>query len=278
MGRNSDRLGMDNKPEHAEAPPIFNPLSFVAPTEVVDLPSKGEGYPDDHPLKGKDHIEIRYMTAKDEDILSNQSLIKKGIALERLFENIIVDAKIDPLSLLVCDRNAILIQARATAYGADYEAHVGCKNCGTRNRIIFDLRNPKFEGGMTEESLKHVQYVGNGLYQTKMPGTKFNVKFRVANGEDENRILSLAVENKTVDYGTVEQYKHMIKEIEGHTDEEIINSYVENMIVTDATHFKMCLRRCSKSVRVSETFSCKQCSTEQEVDVPFGTDFFWPQR
>lgn len=276
MGRNSDRLGLDNKPEHAEAPPTMSPLNFVAPTEAVDLPSKGEGYPESHPLNGKEYIEIKYMTAKDEDTLSNQSLIRKGIALERVLQNIIIDANIDPLSLLVCDRNAILIQARATAYGANYEARVNCPKCTTSNLLAFNLMNPKVEGGLDEESMKYVNYVGDGLYQTRMPGTKFTVKFRLANGEDENRIMEMALDGKTVDYGAVKQYKKMIKSVENFTDEEVIEKYVDNMIVADASHLKKCLKSCTTSIRITDNMVCKKCSHEQEVDVPFGTDFFWP--
>ena len=87
------------------------------------------------------------MTAKDEDVLSNQSLIKKGVALERLLQNIIIDADIDPLTLLISDRNAILIQARGTAYGFDYEARVNCPKCSTSNLMMFNLRSPKITGG-----------------------------------------------------------------------------------------------------------------------------------
>jgi hypothetical protein len=275
MGRNSNRLGTDNKPEHSDAPPM-SPLNFVAPTEVVDLPSKGQGYPEGHPLDGVDFLEIKFMTAKDEDTLSNQSLIRKGIALERVIQNIIVDAEIDPLSLLVCDRNAILIKARATAYGANYDAMVNCPKCATKNMMTFDLMSPKIEGGLDEESLKKVQYAGDGLYQTTMPGTKFTVKFRLANGEDENRIMEMAIQGKTVEYGAVEQYKKMIKSVEEFTEEEVIHSYVDNMIVSDATHFKVCLRSCTTAIRIAQTLTCKSCSNEQEVDVPFGTDFFWP--
>jgi hypothetical protein len=276
MGRNSDRLGSDNKPEHSDVPPQISPLNFVAPTEIVDLPSKGRGYPENHPLNGKDFIEIKYMTAKDEDTLSNQSLLKKGIALERVLTSIIVDANIDSLSLLVCDRNAILIKARATAYGANYDAVVNCPKCATKNMMTFDLMSPKVEGGLTEGEASDVTYVGDGLYQTKMPGTKFTVKFRLANGEDENRIMEMAISGKSVDYGAVEQYKKMIKSVENFTEEEVIHSYVDNMIVTDATHLKKCLKDCTTSIRITETLACKSCSNEQEVDVPFGTDFFWP--
>lgn len=276
MGRNSDRLGRDNKAEPAEAPPTMSPLNFVAPTEIVDLPSKGQGYPEGHPLNGKDFIEIRYMTAKDEDTLANQSLLKKGIALERVLENIIIDANISPLSLLVCDRNAIVIRARATAYGANYDAIVSCPKCATKNMMTFDLMSPKIEGGLKEGEASDVTYIGDGLYQTKMPGTKFTVKFRLANGEDENRIMEMAISGKTVEFGAVEQYKKMIKSVEGFTEEEVIHSYVDNMIVTDASHLKKCLKGCTTSIRISETLTCKNCSNEQEVDVPFGTDFFWP--
>ncbi len=276
MGRNTDRLGIDNKPEHADVPPQISPLNFVAPTEIVDLPSKGIGYPDAHPLNGKDFIEIKYMTAKDEDTLANKSLLKKGIALERVLENIIVNAEIDPLSLLVCDRNAILIKARATAYGANYDAIVSCPKCATKNMLTFDLMSPKTDGGLTEDGRKVVEYVGDGLFSTKMPGTKFTIKFRLANGEDENRIMEMAVSGKDVDLGAVEQYKKMIKSVEEYDETIVIDSYVDNMIITDATHLKMCLKHCTTTIRITETLTCKNCSNEQEVDVPFGTDFFWP--
>ena len=275
MGRNSNRLGTDNKPEHSDAPPM-SPLNFVAPTEVVDLPSKGQGYPEDHPLNGVDFVEIKFMTAKDEDTLSNQSLIRKGIALERVIQNIIVDDEIDPLSFLVCDRNAILIKARATAYGSNYDAMVNCPKCATQNMLTFDLMSPKIEGGLDEEGMSIVHYAGDGLYQTTMPGTKFTVKFRLANGEDENRIMEMAIQGRTVEYGAVLQYKKMIKSVEEFTEEEVIHSYVDNMIVSDASHFKKCLKSCTTSVRITQTLVCKSCSHEQEVDVPFGTDFFWP--
>ena len=169
MSRNSDRLGLSNKPESAEAPPqMFNPLSFTAPTEFVDLPSKGLGYHKDHPLYGKDSIEIKFMTAKDEDILSNQSLIKKGVAIERVLQNIICEANIDPLTLLIADRNAILIQARGTAYGYDYEATVKCPNCSTTNIMMFDLRSPKVEGGFSQEQ-QIVKMGDDGLFGTQLP-------------------------------------------------------------------------------------------------------------
>ena len=59
------------------------------PTEVIDLPSEGKLYPEGHPcLNGK--IEIKYMTAKEEDILTSQNLIKKGVVIDRLLNSLII--------------------------------------------------------------------------------------------------------------------------------------------------------------------------------------------
>jgi hypothetical protein len=69
------------------------------PTEVLDLPSQGKVYPIDHPL-ASGQITIKHMTAKEEDILSSQNLIKKGIVLDKLFESVIIDnVNIDYLAM-----------------------------------------------------------------------------------------------------------------------------------------------------------------------------------
>lgn len=275
MSRNSDRLGLNNQPETGEAPPqMFNPLSFTAPTEFVDLPSKGVGYPNNHPLYNKQSIEIRYMTAKDEDVLSNQSLIKKGVALERLLQNIIIDADIDPLTLLISDRNAILIQARGTAYGFDYEARVNCPKCNTSNLMMFNLRSPKITGGYKPDQ-DIVKLADDGVFTTQLPFSKFNINFRLANGIEESKIAQTLINEKN-EFSISDQYKQMILSIEGHKEEEIISQFVDNMPMADSIHFKMCLKYATPSVDISETLVCKNCSHEQEVQVPFGTDFFWP--
>ena len=89
-------------------------LSFVAPTEFVNLPSQGKFYPPEHPLHNKDVVEIKYMTAKHEDILTSQTLLRKGVAIDRLIENLIIDKSIKLDSLLLGDKNAITIAARKT--------------------------------------------------------------------------------------------------------------------------------------------------------------------
>ena len=92
---------------------------FKFPTEVISLPSKGLIYPKDNPLSsGK--IEMKYMTAKEEDILTNANYIQKGIVLDKLIESLIV-SKVNYNDLIVGDKNALLVAARVLGYGKDYE-------------------------------------------------------------------------------------------------------------------------------------------------------------
>ena len=116
---------------------------YKFPTEMVDLPSKGYFYVEGHPLsKGK--VEVKYMTAKEEDILTSRTLLQKGLAIDRLLKNIMVDKSIDPSSLLTGDRNALIIAARKTGYGPEYTTNVTCPACATTARYEFDL-NDYFE-------------------------------------------------------------------------------------------------------------------------------------
>ena len=88
------------------------------PTEEVTLPSKGLLYPEGSPLKNG-VIEMKYMTAKEEDILTNQNLIERGTVIDKLLQSLIV-TPIDYNDLLVGDKNAILVAARILGYGKDY--------------------------------------------------------------------------------------------------------------------------------------------------------------
>jgi hypothetical protein len=91
---------------------------FKLPTETVELPSKGLLYPEDSEL-AKGIVEIKYMTAKEEDILTNQSYIKNGTVLDKLMKSLIV-SKINYDDLLIGDKNAIMVASRILGYGAEY--------------------------------------------------------------------------------------------------------------------------------------------------------------
>ena len=111
-----------------------NGLTFVVPEELVDLPSKGLLYKKGHPLKNKDVLSIKQMTTKEEDILTNQNFLKKGIAIDRMLESIILDKSLKVDELLICDKNALVMNARISGYGSDYESLLICPKCRRENK------------------------------------------------------------------------------------------------------------------------------------------------
>ena len=140
MSRNRERMGLPNPTDTAVPPAQTHQenqgFSVVVPTEFVDLPSKGRYYPQNHPLCNQETIEIKQMTAKEEDMLSSRALLKSGVAIDRVLQSLVMDKTIKVDSLLVGDRNALLIAARVSGYGEDYETSVSCPACGTNQKHV----------------------------------------------------------------------------------------------------------------------------------------------
>lgn len=275
MSRNNpDRSGAhDNQ---SVPPEVLRKLEFVSPTEMVDLPSKGK-YPEGHPLCGKDSIEIRFMTAKDEDILTSQSLLKKGLAIERFLQNVILNKSINTESMYICDRNAILIAARSSGYGASYETKVNCPNCGTSNEVVFDLSNPEMKESIIEEKW-NIEKNGVEFFVTP-PLTGIKVGIRLLNGKDENYLAKVIGNKKKKEESNVSaQLRLMISSVEGDTSRATVDYYVDNMPTQDSRYIRNAYAMVNPTVRITEHLECHSCGYEQEMEVPFGADFFWPDR
>jgi len=269
---------MGSAPIHADTPQQKSILDFVSPTEFVELPSKGIGYSEDHPLSGQDVIEIRFMTAKDEDILTSETLLKKGIALERLLENIIVDKTVDPKTMLIGDRNAVIIAARASGYGSLYQTKTTCPKCGTGAEISFDLSEPKIQE-LNYEELEFLTRNEAGNFIITLPQTQFSVEVRLLTGKDEQYLTQLAQskkKNKLGDSVMTDQYKMMIVSVEGVTDKPTLGKFIELMPASDSRFLRKAYKTIIPNIRITEDFSCTSCGHEQELEVSFGADFFWP--
>jgi hypothetical protein len=275
---------IDNKFEQGGAhnknsqTPAASPLDFVSPTEFVELPSKGHGYAGDHPLYNKEVVEIRYMTAKDEDILTSQTLLKKGIALERFLQNILVDKTIDTKSVLVGDRNAIIIAARASGYGEVYDTSISCPECGEKQKESFDISNPEISESKWDDSVG-VKRTERGTFIARTPMTNFDIELKLLTGEDELNLAAITTtkrKKKIEESIMTDQFKHMIVSISGYDDPEVVNKYINNMPAKDSRYLRSIYKMISPNVKIKKHFSCNSCDHEQELEVPFGADFFWP--
>lgn len=289
-----DRLEQVRKQASNEAPVAQatnsnegQPLSFVNPTEVVDLPSRGKFYPEGHPLHNKEYVEIRQMTAREEDILTNKSLIRKGLMIDRLVEALLVDRSIPVHSLLVGDKNAIMVAARIAAYGSEYDVAVNCTECNSRNTIGIDLTQIKARSSeeiiseMSQTDSLNAEQLSNGNISIKLPRTGWIVECRLMDGTDERKILGIVESKKKFDpqaeLSISEQLDLIVSSINLVTDPIILKQAINSMPAYDAKHLRSLYGKLIPNVRIEKRYVCSSCREEQELEVPFTQEFFWPK-
>lgn len=284
MSRNKGRVGSKKgasnpAPQHVIQNNENGPaLAFVVPTEFVDLPSGGRFYQEGHPLHGQDCIELKQMTAKEEDILSSRTLLKKGIALDRVIESIIVDKSIDPNSLLIGDKNAIIIATRVSGYGAEYATKVTCPSCNNTEKYSFDLRDANIYDGEDIDKLGLTDHE-DGTFTTKLPKTQVDVRFRLLCGRDEKGLIdsvTSARKRKGAERAVTSQLANMIVAVNEAPDAELINYLINNIPSMDARHLRLAYKLAAPNVDLAQYYECSECEYSQEMEVPLGAEFFWP--
>jgi len=290
MRNNEDRMGVQHpsEPPPPSTPNAENtsssdvapaPLQFVTPTEFVELPTKGKYYPEGHPLHGEEVIEIRYMTARDEDILSSRALLKKGIAIDRFLQNILVNKQIRVDDLYVGDKNAIIIASRINGYGNEYATRVTCPVCGSAGEYSFNLEEAKVS--FVEEKDSKNEHVGDGQFLVTLPKMNVTVTVRLLTGADERKMLQVqerARKQKLPEQTLTTQFKMFIVAVNGDADRQVIHSLIQNMPASDSRHLRDVYKDLAPNVDLTQWYDCEVCGNEEEMEVPFTTDFFWPKR
>ena len=278
---NEDRLGSSASSDSTLEQEVMNSgtgFSFATPTEFVELPSRGRYYPEGHPLHNQETVEIRYMTAKDEDILTSQSLLKKGLALDRLLQNVIVDKSVTPDNLLSGDKNALIVAARITGYGSDYDTNITCPTCNASFGHEFDLEEiTELNHGNPEE--QNVKQTKNNTFMFQLPRSKVNVEIKLLTSADEKKITELSERKKKLNLPQSrlsDQLRAVIVSAEGETEESKLNMLVDNMPAMDARHIRNVYSNISPDINLTHTITCPECGSMNEVNVPLAANFFWP--
>ena len=289
MSRNKDRLTPGPTPDAAAEPPpqvlqgagSTEGFSFVVPTEFVELPSRGKFYPPGHPLHKQESIEIKQMTAKEEDILSSRTLLKKGIALDRVIQNLIVDKRVDPDTLIVGDKNAIIVAARVSGYGNEYATNVTCPSCATGQKYAFDLNTADVYEGDNYEDLGVVPQE-DGTFNVLLPKTGVEVNFRLLTGYDEKRLVqgleSDRKKKNAADQTISRQLVSILCSVNDDSSPEAIKYLVTNAPAMDTRHLRFSYQAVAPNVDLAQHFECNSCDHEQTMEVPLTADFFWPDR
>jgi hypothetical protein len=234
------------------------------PTETVELPSKGVVYPPDHPLRsGK--VEMKYMTAKEEDILTNQNYIKKGIVLDKLLDSLIM-GKFDIKELITGDKNALLISSRILGYGKDYTFSYD----GTEYTVdLTELDNKPFD---------ETKVTPRGTFMFTLPATGTKVEFKLLSDKDNETIdqenESMKKFNKESSSEVTIRLKHQIVSVEGDNDKNNIRTFVEQMLAQDSRALRKYIKDMSPDVNLSTNVDIN--GVEESIDIPISLSFFWP--
>ena len=241
------------------------------PTELVELPSKGKLYPEGHPLRSGT-IEMKYMTAKEEDILTNQSYIKQGIVLDKLFKALIM-TKVNYNDILLCDKNAIMIAARILGYGKDYTIKVTNPAGDEIEHTVdlTDLKDKEIDWSLISE--------GETTFPFTLPTSKKQVKIKLLTQGEQNKIdaeiKSLAKLKKEAGLTTL--LKYVIVELEGDTDKTKIRKFVDtNLLAIDSRAIRTFLKQVTPEIDLSLDIPDGESGENFRSELTIGLDFFWP--
>jgi hypothetical protein len=247
-------------------------VKSTVPTEIVELPSEGRFYPDGHPLKaGK--IEMKYMTAKDEDILTNQTYIKNGVVLDKLFQSLIV-TKFDYNDLLICDKNAIMIAARVLGYGKDYTITVDTPS-GEEQKVNVDLT--KID--MKECDWDAIGEDGNS-FEFELPASKRKINFRLLTQGVQKKIdaeLRGLKKLKKGDSTLTTTLKYTITAVDGDDNTATIRKFVDNeLFAVDSRALRNYIKNVTPDLDLTMEVTDEETGDPFRCRIAIGLDLFWP--
>jgi len=241
--------------------------NFTIPTETVELPSKGLLYPADSPLaEGK--IEMKYMTAKEEDILTNQNYIQKGIVVDKLLESLIV-SKVNFNDILIGDKDALLIASRILGYGKDYEFNYA----GEKIKVdLTKLTNKELDEKLVKDRKNEFTF--------KLPNTDNTITFKLMTQQDEKNIqrelegLKKVSPSNSAELST--RMKYMIISINENNERPVVREFVDKaFLAKDARAFREYYSSIVPGVNTTISHEFED-GVEEDLDIPINANFLWP--
>ena len=244
------------------------------PTEVIDLPSKGHFYPKDNPLSSG-QLEIKYMTAREEDILTSVNLIKKGLVIDMLLQSLIVDQNINYKDILIGDKNAIMVASRILGYGKEYIVDIDDVS-GETESVTIDLT------ALKDKEIDFSKFErGKNEFSFTLPNSKRELTFKFLTSGDEDEIekelKSLSKLKNPIDPEMTTRLKRRITSVDGNSDQSNINKFVDNEFLSvDSLAFRDHISSITPDVDMNYSYVSSIDGEVKEITVPVTVQFFWP--
>lgn len=249
---------------------------FDFPTEIIELPSQGLVYPEGHPLRNGT-CEIKYMTAREEDILASQSLIKKGIVLDKLFESVVVEKGLDMNDVFIGDKNAILLATRVLGYGPSYEVEITDPFTSEKQKVSIDLSKVR------TKDIDYSLLNEKNVYTFTLPKTGKVIEFKLLTHKDEVDIakdiqaLDRVSKNAVTSADVTTRFRYMILSVDGNSDRATVNKWIQNQFLAqDTKAFRNHVKTISPDLDLRFTFVSEITGESEALDIPFGINFFYP--
>ena len=247
---------------------------FTVPTEMVDLPSKGLLYPKDSPLSAG-QIEIKYMTAREEDILTNANLLRQGLAIEKMLKSII-KTPINYEDLILGDRNAILIAARILAYGKDYAFNYFNPNTMESEVVNGDLQSVKYK------TVDTALFNEKNEFSFELPFTKNTITFKALTVAEDRKIDD-EMKGMKKNLGEAApgllttKLKHQITSINGDYSTKTVRDFIDSgaLLSKDSLPLRKYIESIIPDIDTQITFTTKG-GEEVTTDMPMTAEFFFP--
>ena len=242
------------------------------PTEEISLPSKGLLYPKDSSLStGK--ITMKYMTAREEDILTNSNFIKQGTVIDKLLQALIV-TPINYDDLLIGDKNAILVAARVLGYGQEYPFKY-TNESGQEIDAMIDLTTLK-EKELDESLFK----AGANSFIFSLPKSGNTITFKLLTHGDEKKIEAeikgLKKISPNASYDITTRLKYIITSINNDSEQKAVRDFVDNhLLAPDARALREYYSKVQPDIDMIY-FPEDENYTGEGIAIPISLNFFWP--
>ena len=245
------------------------------PQETVPLPSGGATYGEGNSLHLCETVDIRPMTAREEDILTSRALIKKGTVITHLIKSCLIDKSINVRDMLSGDRNALMVALRITGYGSEYTTDVTCPDCEVKVKYSFNLAELPIKRLTAAPTT-----LGSNVFEFTLPYTKKSVKYKFLTGADEEEINTATERRKKMGQRTdslvTTKLLYSILEVNGVSDKSKINVFIRNMPARDSRALRKHIDEVEPGIDMRAWFDCDACGEGTHMAMPLGASFFWP--
>jgi hypothetical protein len=267
---------VDNRiPQVSSFDKVKSDFGLEVPVETVPLPSSGKVYTPNSPLHNSEMVDIKAMTAKEEDILTSKAYLKKGTIISELIKSCLMDKSIDPRDMLSGDRNALMVAIRITGYGAEYDAEIECDECGNKSPRQFNL---------AELPIKRLDISpvspGINVFEYVLPYSKKTARFKFLTGRDEEELAVTAEKQKKlgiqIESSVTSNLLYSLVSIDGVEDRGKLANFVKMMPARDSLALRNYMKDNEPGIEMRQETSCPACGHTEEVNMPLGVSFLWP--